>query len=182
MRNKLMTAALIGLFAGSIVSAGAYAGQGWGDAKGSMHSRGYKDKGCQATQSAMCILRNADELGLTEDQKNQITDIKTEAKRDYIRSKAEIDLIAVDVKSEMYKDATDVGAVTALIDKKYAAKAEKAKAMVRAKADMESVLTDEQRAKLKEIKKSCCGARGMGRGKMCPMTKDSQACPVTDKK
>ena len=62
-------------------------------------------------------------------------------------------VIAVDIKKAMWQDEIDVSAVNALIDKKYSLKTEKAKMLVAAEVQLQSILTAEQKQELKQLKK-----------------------------
>ncbi len=128
----------------------AYA-EGYGK-KGGYHCGSKKDKGYS---KACMMLKNREELGLSDEQVDKIKALKHDAKKDAIRKQSEIDLVAVDIKKEMYEDTLNVEAVNKLIDKKYELKKEKAKASVKACADLKGTLTEEQKAKLKEIWKKC---------------------------
>jgi len=135
----------------------------------------------------LCIvLKDKDELGLTDAQMKEIKGLKVETKKNIIRSNADIDIIKVDIKFLMYDDKIDTGRINKLIDKKYDIKKEKAKSLVAVYADLKDILTDEQEKKLKELcrqykkkkmmhmmmKKS--GQKGMKSGMMMdyPMKKD----------
>jgi len=97
------------------------------------------------------ILKNKEELGLSDEQVQKIKDLKISAKKDLIRKEAEIDILKVDIKSEMYKDTIDVAAVNAFIDKKYDLKKEKTKSLIAAFVALKNILTEDQKKKLKEI-------------------------------
>ncbi|MFC2092125.1 hypothetical protein ACFLTD_05070 [Elusimicrobiota bacterium] len=71
-----------------------------------------------------------------------------------IRKKADIEIIALDIKSKMWEDDIDVEAINGLIDKKYDIKKSKAKNLVAACAKLRSILSAKQRAKLKGIVKN----------------------------
>ena len=101
------------------------------------------------------ILKNEDELDLTEDQAKKIKDLKAETKKSKIQKQAEIDVLAVDIKSEMYGDKIDIEALNKLIDQKYEAKAQKAKLLAGAYAQLKDTLTDEQKDTLKDLYSKC---------------------------
>ena len=58
----------------------------------------------------------------------KVKDLKFSLKRQLITSKADIDLVVVDIKEKMMDDVLDVEAINILIDKKYELKKAKAKA------------------------------------------------------
>jgi len=99
------------------------------------------------------VLKNEDELGLSDKQAEQIKNLKIRTKKDLIRKKAEIDILALDIKAEMRKDPINTNAINKLIDKKYELKKEKAKFLVSAYAALKGTLTAEQKTKLKDLLK-----------------------------
>lgn len=125
-----------------------------GKMKGGMKGS-QEDMGDQFCDKAMMILKNREELGLSEEQIKKVKDLKMSVKKDLIRKKADIEIIALDIKSAMWGDVIDVNAVNALIDRKYDLKKEKAKSLVAAHAALKTVLTEEQKKKLKDI----CGKK-----------------------
>lgn len=100
---------------------------------------------------AKFMMKYEDEVGLSEEQVEKIKEIKMDTKKDLIKKKAEIDVVKVDIKSMLYDDKIDLDAVNQLIDKKYDLKKSKSKMLVKAYADLKSIPTDEQMAKMKEI-------------------------------
>lgn len=93
-----------------------------------------------------------DELKLSDDQLQKIADVKHAAMKQMIRESAEVKVLKVDIKTELWAPQIDADKLTPLIDAKYAAKAKLAKSMVKALADAQAVLTSDQRDKMKEIK------------------------------
>ena len=132
---------------------------------------GYDDK---IHEKAMMILANEDELGLTEDQVKNIKDLKHKTMKDMIKIDADIDVLAIDLKSAMYEDPMDVAAVNMLIDSKYDLEKQKAKAVVAACEELRNILTAEQKQKMKAIMKEqkkmmmkmSCPMMGGGKGMM----------------
>ncbi len=110
------------------------------------------------------LLKKKEELGLTEKQVDKIVDLKVATKKDLIRKKADIEILALDIKSQLYEERINVRAVNDLIDKKYEIKKAKAKALVAACAELKGVLTKAQKEKLKWLyKESKCGCKGKQR-------------------
>lgn len=128
---------------------------------------------------------NKDLLGLTEEQLDKIKDIKHSALKDLIRLNAEVDVLEIDLQSEMWEPLIAVETVNGLLDQKFAAKNKIAKTFVQAVADMQQVLSEDQRAKVLKLKmqekqdkeqggKSACGK--------CPKTAGGEkVCPITGK-
>jgi Spy/CpxP family protein refolding chaperone len=91
------------------------------------------------------------ELNVTDEQLDQIHDLKIALKKDLIRKKAEMDIIKVDIRSMLREDEVDVGSVNKLVDQKYEIKKTKMKKVVEAYAKLKKILSKEQMDKLKDI-------------------------------
>jgi Spy/CpxP family protein refolding chaperone len=109
------------------------------------------------------IMANADEIGLSEDQMNRIETLKMDVKKSGIKNKADIDVLAIDIKSELTKDDVNLNTVNTLIDKKYLIKAQIAKDSAAACVNLKKILTAEQQKKMKDL-----WMAGM-KGKKCHM-------------
>lgn len=134
----------------------------------------------QLKKNAKMLWLHKDHLKLTDEQLDQIKDIKHSAIKDIIRLKADIDVTKVDIKSEMWMEQIETGKVNKLIDQKYASKNNIAKTYVKALADMQKVLDDDQRAKWREIRiwkkmSSSCGGQCGG---VCDMCSAKSSCPM----
>ncbi|MFC1576484.1 Spy/CpxP family protein refolding chaperone [Candidatus Omnitrophota bacterium] len=121
---------------------------------------GAKGKSCYSLEGKFCkkakiMLSNKDELGLTDAQVKKVKELKVKTKKDLIKKKAEIDIVALDIKAQMWEDPIDTATINKLIDKKYNLKKEKAKSLVDAYATLKGLLTEEQKAKMKEVYKKC---------------------------
>ena len=124
-------------------------------------------------KKAGMILSNKEELGLSDEQVNKVKELKMNTKKDLIRKDAEIEILALEIKSEMWKDPADTVAVNKLVDKKYDLKKETTKALVAGCAALKDVLTKDQKAKLKELWKKCKEEKPK-----CPMMKGNMKCPM----
>ncbi len=132
----------------SVVTLNAYAYGSYGKEKGKACHEGFSEKFfCDAS----FVMSKQEEMGLTSEQADAVKNFKINTKKDLIRKQAEIDLIQVDIKAELWKDLVDADAVNALIDKKYELKKEKAKYTVNACAALKSMLTEEQCQKMKQL-------------------------------
>jgi len=140
----LVSALVLGSAGVDVCSAGHY--------KEGKSGYGHEAKVCK---KAKMILSNKAELGLTDEQAAKVKDLSSKVKKDLIRKDAEIDIVAVDLKAQKYKDPVDVAAVNELIDKKYELKKDKAKYQVAAYAELKDIMTTEQKSKLKEIYGKC---------------------------
>ena len=104
---------------------------------------------------AHMFLKNKEELGLSDEQVQQIKALKLQAKKESIKQNAEIEVIGLDIKSQMWEDVIDAQAISVLIDKKYEIKKGMAKSLINVYAELKTILTDRQKTKLKELYKKC---------------------------
>ncbi len=135
------------LAAGALLAAPVAQADSWkkGSHHGDMKERFFK--------KAHMILKHQEELALSEETTEATLALKLKTKKEIIKKQAEIDLIAVDIKSELYADAIDLDRLNGLIDAKYAVKAEKAKAIAAAYAELKAQLSEAQWDTLKALKK-----------------------------
>jgi Spy/CpxP family protein refolding chaperone len=119
------------------------------------HSK--SDKGLKEKffHKAHFMLKNKKKLGLSTEQVKKIKDLKIKTKKDLIKRKASIDIIAIDVKVQLWEDVINAKAVNSLIDKKYELKKAKAKSLVGAYVALKNVLTEEQKEDLKALLGKC---------------------------
>lgn len=109
------------------------------------------DLEAQFSAKAHLLMKSQEELGLSDDQMTKIHDLKMNTKKDMIRRDAEIEILALDIKSALHAETIDTKAVNALIDNKYDLKKEKTKALVGAYAALKEILTKEQKEKMKGL-------------------------------
>lgn len=138
-----------------VLASSAFAGGKYGGKKGApdLDEKFYMMSGM--------IVKNASELGMSEEQKDAVMEKKYALKKDLVRRNAEIELVCIDLSRELWKESVDADVVNALVDKKYQLKADKTKAVVNAYAGLKNSLTEEQ----KETMKSLCEMKGS----MCSM-------------
>ncbi|MFC1479962.1 Spy/CpxP family protein refolding chaperone [Candidatus Omnitrophota bacterium] len=124
---------------------------------------GYKKgKGChkgldgKIFYKAGFILKNEEELGLSDKQVEKVKALKFATKRELVKRNAEISLVKIDIKEKLYKDKVDVTGINSLIDKKYELKKEKAKYLVKQYADLKGILTDAQLNQMKALWRKQC--------------------------
>ena len=150
MNKRTVIASLLAI--ALVLNVTAFEAWAFGGGKGKKCYKGLEEK---LFFKAHMILKNRDELGLSDKQVKKIKDLKIETKKDLIRKNAEIGIVALDIKQAMYGDRIDTAAVNKLIDKKYDLKKEKAKSLVGAYAAVKRTLTSEQKGKLKALWKKC---------------------------
>ena len=117
------------------------------------HSKKKMDLDEKFYYKAHLILKNAEELGLSEKRISDIKKLKVSVKKDLISRQAQIDLLAVDIKVEMWEDPMNLNAINSLIEQKYEIKKEKAKALIAAYAKLKGILSEEQKEALKGLYK-----------------------------
>jgi Spy/CpxP family protein refolding chaperone len=97
------------------------------------------------------ILNNEDELKLTEEQVKEIRTLKTSVQKNLINLDAKIDLISVDIKTEMWEDPMDLDTINSLVEEKYGLTKERTKTLVNSYAQLSRVLNREQKQTLKRL-------------------------------
>ena len=116
------------------------------------------ESGCPVTnkffKKAKFFLGNAEEIGLSDKQVQDIKALKAEVKKIGIRQMADMQLTMLDFESLLGQDPVDQAAIGALIDKGAASMTQGAKAVVKAYADLKAVLSAEQMAKAKALWKA----------------------------
>lgn len=152
MKKKTLLTILTALIIFSLAVPGGYADMKKGCMMGGM-KMGQQKEGLEAKfySKVKFMLTNYEELGLTDKQIEAIKALKFKVKRDLIKTDADIDIAKVDMKVELWKDKYDLNALDKIIDRKYDLKKEKAKYLVKAIADLKSILTDEQMKKAKSM-------------------------------
>lgn len=108
------------------------------------------------------MMEKADELGLTAEQQAKIKTIHLEAKKEEIRSKADIELAELDLKQLMMADTPNQDQIMKAVDNLGLLKTKMSKAEIKTKLAVRQVLTKEQLAKWKEMKKECCEEESCG--------------------
>ncbi|MFA5199643.1 MAG: hypothetical protein WC442_01860 [Candidatus Omnitrophota bacterium] len=122
---------------------------------------------------ASFILENSEELGLSEEQITKIKAVKINAKKSIIKSDAEIELTALEIKEALGKETADLNNINTLIDKKYNIKSQKAKTLVNACVELKKILNKDQAKKIKDMcmksmknDKCMMGSRSMMKDKL----------------
>ena len=153
----LITLAAVGLLSTSIAFAQGGPPQGGG--RGSMHHPGNGMQGFRARRAEVMK-----ELDLTDAQKTKIADIRDRQMRKGIQQQADLRIASLDLGKLMRADKPDQRAIDSQIDKMATMRASLQKARIGAMLEMRSVLTDDQRQKLKDLRMKGGGGMGMGRG------------------
>lgn len=131
-----------------------------GGMKGSMHGShgmtGKKHRGGHGSHQSASkfidhILKFKSGMAITEDQVAKLLTIKTNFKKTKIKMKAETQLISVDLHTLLRDDKGSLNEIEAKLKELYATRAEMYFASVKATRDAKSVLTAEQRARMKTV-------------------------------
>lgn len=116
------------------------------------YSHGKTSEKCPILEKAHFLLQNKEELGLSEDQIKKIWDLKLNLKKEGIRKKAELKVLEVDLMAAMKSENWNDDAIHKIIDQKFDLKKQMMKAGVAAKGQLLSILTDDQKTKMRELK------------------------------
>lgn len=100
------------------------------------------------------FLKNTEALGLSEEQVKKIKAIKVDAKKEMIKRDADIEVAALNIETGLKSDEPDAKAINKLVDEKYELKKAKAKYLVENYIGLKSILSKEQKAKMKELWKA----------------------------
>ena len=92
------------------------------------------------------------QVGLTADQKAKIEVLNSENQKAAITKQAEMDILRVDLKTEMDKDTIDIVKISELADKIGKARAELTTMKILHVAQMANIMTKEQRTKLEQLR------------------------------
>ena len=104
-------------------------------------------------KKAYMCLENADALGLSDDQIEELKNLKHGTKKDVIQKNADIEILGLDARHLLYQDEVDLDALNSIIDQKYDVKKAKAKVLVKAIAELKGLLSENQMDSLKAIYK-----------------------------
>jgi len=113
-----------------------------------------------------CMMQHAEELGLTAEQQSKMKSVSLAAKKEQIRLKADIQLAKLDLGQLMMADNPNENEVMKAVDNLGSLQSKMKKAEIKRKLTMHQILTKEQLAKWKEMKKECCREEGGGMGCM----------------
>ncbi len=130
-----------------------------GGMMGGMHGQGMMD-------DEHPMLKHLMSLGLDEKQQDAIKALHSRTMKEMAKKQADKEIAEIELKDLLAKDPVDLKAVEAAAKKKDAIKTELFMIHVRAHEEMKSMLTPEQRKKLKEsMADGGCGMMGgMGQG------------------
>jgi Spy/CpxP family protein refolding chaperone len=97
-------------------------------------------------------------LGLDEKQQEALKALRSKVMKDMTKKRADAQIAGIELKDLLDKDPVDMKGVEAAVKKSESLRAEMFLAHVRAHEEMKSILTPEQRKRLKEMVESGYGA------------------------
>jgi Spy/CpxP family protein refolding chaperone len=118
--------------------------------RGSSHQAGHGPHQ-SASEFIEHILKFKEGMAITDDQATKLQTIKTNFEKTKIKMKADMQLTSLDLHELLRDDKGDLGAVESKLKNLYEIRAGLYLASVKAGRDAKSVLTDEQRARMKAV-------------------------------
>lgn len=124
--------------------------KGHGDhGSGDMHDRDHQ----KAMTFFKHLLKSKDAMGLTDEQVQQLRDLKINYKKDRIRMQAEVDVAKVDLRVLMWNEASKLADIETQMNTVHGLMTKLHMASLKAKRDGKAVLTDEQRSRMDKMHK-----------------------------
>jgi len=148
--------------------------KGWGMQEGGMiDGRGHQDMGMMHCMGGMpCggmmmdddhpILKHFMVLGLDDKQKDALKTLRSKTIKDMAKKRAEMQIAGIELKDLLDKDPVDMKAVEASVKKNESLKTDMFLGHIKAREEMKSILTPDQRKRLNEMMEA-------GRGAGCGM-------------
>ena len=127
--------------------------QGMGRGAGFGHGMGGRMGMPDGQPGIRHLLAVADEIELTDDQKNRLESMTVDFQTQRVDAQAEVKKAEITLRSLMRDDDASESAVLAAIDNVSRLKADLQKMRYQHRQQVKSVLTDEQQEKLKELRK-----------------------------
>lgn len=103
---------------------------------------------------ACWLMGQKDELGLSDAQITKIKSLELESKKTAIKAAADMQIGMLEMNSMLGEEVIDVNGLESMIDSGMASMALTAKANVRYYSELKALLTDDQKAKMKAMKKA----------------------------
>ncbi len=154
MSKKIVSGLFVLMLMFSAATAPVFACQ-TGGGHGMRGKHGHDSLESKFFYKAHSLMKTKEELQLSEEQLKTIQDLKAEAKKNLIRSKAEIDVIEIDLASQIHADKMDSEAALKLIDQKYELKKESEKNFLTAYAKLKGAISEKQWETFRALKKEC---------------------------
>ncbi len=126
---------------------------------GMMHGMGGMQGGCMMMDGGCGMWDHLMKLGLDDKQKDALKALHSKTMKDMVKKRAEKEIAGIELRDLLAKDPVDIKAVEAAAKKKESLETEMFLIRVKAHEEMKSLLTPDQRKKLKEMME---GDRGSG--------------------
>ncbi len=139
---------------------GCMGGPGSGMQGGMMQGMGCMQAGGMMMDDDHPMWKHLMSLGLDEKQKDAIKALQTKTMKEMIRKKADAQIAAIELQNLLDKDSVDMKAVEAAVKKSESFRTAMYLAHISAHEELKSILTPEQRKRLKEM-------TAMGHGPGC---------------
>jgi hypothetical protein len=149
----MRTKALIFIVSVGLIFAGCAESSAKADKKG-MYEQGKDKKSYMENKfykKMYFILANEDEIGLSEEQKDKIYDLKYNLRKNMITKEADIEVVAIEIKQELKKDEANMSKIDTLLNQKYDMKKQKTRDSIKAYLDLKKIINDGQMEELKQI-------------------------------
>ncbi len=128
---------------------------------GGIHSKGMSGHGGRssthpgthqgATEFIDHILKFKDGMSVTDEQEQQLRDVRTNYRKDRIKIKANVQLANIDLHELLRDDKSSLGDIERNIKNVYGLKADLNMASIKAKRDAKAVLSEEQQSRMDKI-------------------------------
>jgi Spy/CpxP family protein refolding chaperone len=143
---------LIMVFAARFSFAETHGQGGWGrsECMPIMSSMGHDCRGMMRREHH--LWRSLMSLGLDENQRDSIKEIKIRVMKDTIRKKADLEVARIDLNEILHKDQVDMNAADKTLKKIASLQTDIRLSHIKAMEEIKSKLTPEQRKKFKEMR------------------------------
>ena len=142
---------------GCMQEGGMMGGMGHQD-MGMMHGMGGMQGGGMKMDDDHPMWKHLMSLGLDDKQKDALKALRSKTMKDMVKKKADMQIAGIELKDLLDKDPVDMKAVEASMKKNESLKTEMFLAHIKAREEMKSLLTPDQRKKLKDMMEAGPGA------------------------
>jgi len=148
---------------GGMHEGGMMGGMGHHD-MGMMHGMGRMQDGGMMMDNDHPMWKHLMGLGLDDKQKEALQTLRSKTVKDMVRKRADKQIADIELKDLLDRDPVDMKAVEAAVKKKESLKTTMFLAHLKAREEMKSILTPDQRKRLKEM---MAAGGGAGCGMRC---------------
>jgi len=119
--------------------------------RGMMHGMGGMHKDYMMMDDDHPMWKHLKDLGLDEKQKDALNELRTKTMKDMVRKMADTKIADIELKSLLDKDPVDMKAVEAAAKKSASFRTDMFLAHIKAYEEMKTILTPEQKKRLKDM-------------------------------